>query len=287
MSITIFQLMNNYYQDNIETKRGTQAKYSTFGYFDGLIINHVSNINNSIEEQNIEFNISINNLIVAQYDAVCNRRNIVCYTDDEEKSKTFWKNSEQALYLFLSLVRINIKEKKDIEEIIEDINKKTDMLCVYSYNHNELALIYYNNKYYDGMVSGIDMCNKIQGEKKVYTISSFNEEIIKEGRRLENTTENELVAIQFKCSVKDYSKLSDFISELGKEIGKKPIDFQIYDVFGNDDVLIEIEEVCMINLLKCYLADGILNHSNKNYSDCFYNVESQIIKRRWENGCLD
>ena len=128
MSVIIFQLMNNYYQDKLSEKRGTDTLYSTFGYFDGLSINmpEISeNINNLGHKQDVEFNININRLIVSEYNADCNCRNLVCYTDDEEKNETFWKGSRKALYLFISLVRI--EQYTGIETFVQDINKRDNV----------------------------------------------------------------------------------------------------------------------------------------------------------------
>ena len=285
MSIIIFQLMNNYYQDKSNricenNDPLSNTPYFTFGYFDGLLIHHVSND----KEGKIEINKEINNLIVNGYDALCNRKNVVCYTSDEERNKKFWVKAIEAPYLFISLIRLK-QEQNANQEIIKYINKLKNVLYLFSYDHSELVLVYYGYSYYECMNLGIEIFEGKFQLKKVYTISSVNEEKIS---KIDGHNKMEYVSILLKCSVRNYAFLDVFLEKLAEKLKKDVKSFIIYNVLGENDLLIEIHDVLMINLLECYLDKQILNHSNEKYSCCFYNIESQIIKRRlFRNGNVD
>lgn len=278
MAVIIFQLMNNYYQDSDTRNVEVKAPYFTLGYFDGLLIHHVPDT----DKDGIEINVEINKSIVDSYDASCKCRNIVCYTDNNDKEKEFWKEAEKHPFLFISLIRLKqdkdkLKQNKeiDLESINYSgiINKYDNAICLYSYDHSELAVIYYDYSYISCMKLGSSICKDISQLKKVYTISAVYEHKLKNIKR-------ETVSVLFKCSVKKYEKLNVFLKELAQKLNKHKDDFLIYNVLGDDDLLVEVEDVLITDLLQCYLNKQILNHDNQKYKECFYNIESQIKNRR-------
>ena len=52
---------------------------------------------------------------------------------------------------------------------------------------------------------------------------------------------------------------------------------KFYQTLGNSDCLIEISQVPIKQMLRCYKMGELLTHTNKFYKDAFFNVESQFL----------
>ncbi len=266
MIITIFHFINNYYYD--ESNGGIKSEYSTFGYYDGLKIFHSDNIT-----EDLNINEHIKKVIVDNYDGTCNRRNIVCYTNEAKKAQDFWKQAEQHRYLFVSLIRLkkidNIYERKKVEG---EINKISEAMYMYSYDHSELVIVLYGDMYYGCLDLNEKIQKQIDGVLKSYTFSSVRE------KKISESCDDELVSVHLRCTVKSKDKINNFMNELLKKLGMNVQNIKTYKLLGNEDLLIEMEKVSMNKLLECYVDEGILNHRNELYSANLYNIETEIIK---------
>lgn len=65
----------------------------------------------------------------------------------------FWENAENNNFLFITFLRINGEQNKQIETLIEDSKNYEDFICCYTYDAYELVVAHYDNS-----VDGISKC---------------------------------------------------------------------------------------------------------------------------------
>ena len=85
-----------------------------------------------------------------------------------------------------------------------------------------------------------------------------------------------------KCSIKNYECAEQYFKELIKILQKHNDNFSFdnYDIFGEYDIIIIIKDIQLGEILPLYSMGEILTHSNKEYNEAFYNIETSFICRK-------
>lgn len=282
MKVRILRLASNFYKDITHcppaplSDGGTQyalGKYCCIGYFDALDIQSIplkSDSKVSIREE-------LSKVAVEGLDGSCNRKNIICITDQDEKDCEFWEDAEKRPFLFVSMIR-TIQEKSEeesrhisnIQKIIDNINHKIYSIAYYTYDHSEIVVFINGESYLSNLrriLAYYDSINIF----KMYTIVAIQE------KALETCTsfDNENVKCILRATVKNMSEAHKYLAELKDILSLDEI--QCYDTLGDSDLLIEIPSIKIQKLLSCYKMGNILTHTHPSYMKAFFNIETQIF----------
>lgn len=285
MKIRVIQLINNFYRDEKctnEDREKALGTYCTFGYFDALQVEEGKEFSNT--EKNLIWE-KIEEVTVNTLDGVCSRRNLVCIADDETKDMEFWNNAEQYPYLFVSLIRMRHKrnDMDTLERIVDELKTDKNAIAYYSYNHSELVIAKLENNYTRGM-QFVLLLRESLNSLNMYSIFSVREDTLKS--ELLSKIDNEEVGVQLRLMIKKDQAINNFLNKLWNELFADEIqsgiyhtteDFEKFYTLGSDDMMIRIPRIKMHKLLSCYSMGSLLTHTNKQFEESVYNIETEIL----------
>lgn len=280
MVIRRIQLKNNLYLDERQAKNRNNCEplgeYCVFGYFDAM------SIDKRDKEQAGVWKV-LSEGIIRDMDGSCSVRSLLCASGDEEKDERFWQADTQKSsfpLLFVSIIRLKEPLESDtVKKEMDELNQSETSMAYLSYEHSELIVFFKTNQYSQGH----DFCETLHNIfqiYKMYTIFSVKEEILTSYDSIEKGIIEERVDCRLRAIVKDWSKLQAMGEKLGEALkeksGFKPVPKERH-MMGNVDVMFEINDVSIHRLLNCYKTGRLLTHSNPDYQDVFYNVETEIL----------
>lgn len=287
MKIRVIQLMNNFFRDEngtILNKEKALGTYCTFGYFDALQVEE-SRVFPETEESIIWENIE--KVAVNTLDGTCNRRNLVCMTDEDEKDETFWEKANQYPYLFISLIRMRHgrEDMETMNRVMEKLSKSKTVIAYFCYNHSELVLAKLEDSYIEGMKFVLSMREKLKS-LNIHSIFSVREEMIRSEEMLRNKIKDEEVAVQWRLMLKKDQEINGFLQCLWETLfadkiqektkGKKEC-FEKYHTLGSNDMMVRTDRIGMRRLLACYSMGRLLTHTNDQFAKAVYNIQTEIL----------
>ncbi|MCM1173917.1 MAG: hypothetical protein NC341_02575 [Blautia sp.] len=288
MKIRIIQLINNFYKDENgvdEDREKALGSYCTFGYFDALQVYDGSSFDKA--EDNLIWK-KIDEAAVRTLDGTCSRRNLICIAEEEEKDRKFWECAQNYPYLFISLIRMkrHAEGTKDVMRQMMDVMRKNDTeIAYYSYNHSELVIAKLEDSYAAGMNFVLSLRQKLNA-LNMYSIFSVREAVLKDKAKLPGEVKEETVSVRLRIMIKNDGKTDSFLQELWEilfrdEIREKKIpgkeNFEKFYTLGSSDMIIGIEQVEMYKLLSCYGMGNLLTHTNGQFGEAVYNIETEIL----------
>lgn len=294
MRARVIQMINNFYRDGEDNcivpdlgSNTALGEYCCMGHFDAL---HIELVEWGEEWNGQSMHDMINTTITSKYNGCYNIKNVVCISDDDSKDAQFWREAETMPYLFISLVRMKPIEDKPsyiLRTLLEQFNKLEHVIAYYTYDHSEIVVIRIGKSYIKEFREILAMYDKMS-IFKMYSVFAVKES------ELENcgNIEDEIIDCRLSATIKNQSRVGEYERQLRKffEFGKMPEKFQIeyYQTLGNSDCLIEISQVPMTRMLKCYIMGNLLTHTNEYYNRAFFNVETQfLLMEKREHGTVD
>lgn len=275
VSIRILQLKNNFCWNSAETGRGALGEYCVLGYFDALDISKAD----KAEAKEFDTWERLGELTSKQ-DNTLSCRTLVCVTQERDEDETFWDDKTKAFY-FITMVRINktasVEDKWS--EIQSKMPKEGNYIKYLSYDHSEIIVVTKTNTYSEG-VRNMKLIRKICEAVKTYTIFAVKEDVLQSYNAIQSKVTEENVCCRLHCMVKEYGKAEEFKKSLERHLAQrngKTITIRKYETFGGYDWLLEIDDVSVSSIFECYRMGEMLTHSNKEYREAFFNVESEIF----------
>lgn len=278
MILRMIQIINNFYRDNTNQSNESLGEYCAFGCYDAL---HICDRAEYGKENNHSIREIINDSVMnAKTDWKCNSYFIPCITKDEKTDEDFWKNAETLPFLFFSLLRT-----KKTEASTDNNNKKlkpkdsTDPVMTYlTTEHSELAVFYATDSYSRGMKYISDL-NRMENILKKYTIFATREDALNKNTEIYEKMKNEeIVECQLDAVVKNWRKVDSFIARLKEELNINNDIIKKRILLGSKDISIRIPKVNLKDLLCLYKMGSLLTHSNKEFGDTFFNIETQFLE---------
>ena len=289
MRIRVIDLANNYYKDNKAEDQSEQdtdnnkpalGEYCCLGYFDALGVKLITC--NSKNELNIRK--KINQVVMESLDGKCNRKHIVCITDNDREDELFWQSAQQKPFLFVSLIRLKYKQENqdNLQTIVTDLSNKTNVMAYYTYDHSDVVVFQHGQHYLEDLKSVLSLYHNLS-VFKMYSVFAVQETALQDCQ----TITNEIVNCRLNASVKDMNKAKEYISKLQSFLfpndSSSTDKIKCFDTLGNSDLLIEISQVPIKKLLHCYQMNNLLTHTNSDYNHAFFNIESQIFSiKSWD-----
>lgn len=292
--------MNNHYPDNnsINDMKPLGA-FCAFGYYDAVDISDVKNLEPDGETSWDHMEEFIGSKLNGSY----NSRIIPCLFEskNQEKEETFWTIEEKSKDVFFFITMVRLKEM-NVKIFIDEINKKPQMFAYYSYEHCE-CIILCRDKTYGGGIRKVERVKKIKDSDghslvlKTYTVFAFPEILLKE-RTFWDEENDQLVNIRLNANINNTAvKVNDSTAEdrinafaqnlkavlYEEDSLAKECKYRQYMVLGDDDLLIEADDVMLSRLMPLYANEAILTHNNELYKDAFLNIETRIIVEKEEN----
>lgn len=287
MKIRVIQLINNYFKDKNdinENRTNALGEYCTFGYFDALHVEKERELYDT--EDNLIWK-NIDEIAVNTLDGTCNRRNLVCIVEEEDKDIRFWNRAEESPYLFISLISI----KHGLEPIMAIQKKMAAMsddetaMLYYSYNHSELVIAKLAKSYIAGMRFVLEQRKQFNA-LNMYSIFSVREAILKPEAEIQNEIECEKVKVRLRLMIKNDREIDGFLQSLWETLFKRETQtnetfqtksFEKFYTLGSSDMVVEIDSVEMYKLLSCYGMGNLLTHTNEQFEKAVYNIETEIL----------
>lgn len=280
MKIRIIQLINNFYRDRYSSwKAGSEAfgEYCAFGYFDAL---H-SELFES-EESGDVIRDALNGITVKTLDGTCSRRNLVCVVDDPAQDVVFWSDNDKKPMLFMTIVRLE-KDQENTGSLKKKIREMSDgeHTMAYCTNElNELLVVRRGNSYSHGIKKLLDL-QKVLPVFKMYSIFAVLEDTLESVDRICSQVEDEIVDCRLRASVKNSDKsgsgISTFLERVKQGFHKYKPQISVYNTLGSADVLIEINGVSICEMLSFYRMGNLMTHSDIDYHERFFNIETEFI----------
>lgn len=268
MYVRAFYLFNNFYVDDEEDGISfPSGEWSVWGHYDVMRVEKIEGADlekcsRIIEEKRVEYIQGNSNLRV-----------ITCFPSDEEADRKIW-DQDHSPYCFISLIRL--RDKKDVKKALYDFPN-----AVYydSLDHSDLISVYKFSSY----IEGINYIENVQRNAivyKMYTISMIRESELEELCEGTMSIQEEKVDVRLFMEMKDRQEAERFISEIKKEFPSKvEKEFRTYyNVLGDNDVQVEIDDINIVELIKLYKRGNLLTHSNPRYRKAIFNVETKIMK---------
>lgn len=299
MRARIIQMINNFYREG-EDKRvmpdaGSDTalgEYCCLGHFDALHIEMVE-WDGSKEGQNIRN--KINDIIAKRYNGCYNIRNVVCITGEDDKDGQFWEEAAKMPYLFISLIRLKPEGETQTEaermekrrELITRFNRPDHVMAYYTYDHSEIVVIRCGKSYVREFREILSMYDEMD-ILKVYSVFAVKESELGDCGNIEN----EIIDCRLNIAIKNQSKVDEYEKQLEDFLrdGDVPEQFNMkrYHTLGNSDCLIEISQVPIRQMLRCYRMGSLLTHTNKYYYSALFNVETQfLLMEKKKDGAVD
>lgn len=281
--IRILQLKNNFYRDEGRTGEEPLGGYCVLGYFDAF------DISKAEETFTTQFNTweSLGKL-TADMDGTVNCRMLVCVTEQPDKDRAFWAEQSDILF-FVTMVRMTKSDSlsEQLKKIIEKANGNSGQIGYLSYDYSEIIVVTRTNKYSEG-IARVNELRKMEGVVKTYTIFAVRDPLLDSYETITKKVEDENVFCRLHCMVKNEVKAETFRKELEKQIGEKnkgKIAVRRFQTLGMNDWLMEINNVSICSILECYKMGNLLTHTNEQYYEAFYNIESEILITGESDGC--
>lgn len=283
MRIRVIDLANNYYKDNEAENQSEQisndyrpelGEYCCLGYFDALGVKLITCSNN----KNLNIRKKINQVVMESLDGKCNRKHIVCITDNDNGDKMFWQYAQKMPFLFVSLIRLKYSNTKqdNLQDIVTNLNNKEGVMAYYTYDHSDIVVFQYGQQYLKDLQSVLSLYREIN-VFKMYSVFAVKETALEDCQ----TIINENVNCRLIATVKDMKNAKIYISKLQDSLfpddSLSTDKIKCFDTLGNSDLLIEISQVPIQRLLRCYQMNQLLTHTNSDYNNAFFNIESQIF----------
>lgn len=289
MRARIITLANNFYQDEENKSEITDWKkeleeYCCLGYFDALGVQKIDGSSQEIRD-------CVHRISVERLKGNCSRRNVVCISSNVSKDDAFWERAHGQPCLFVSLIRVkrDMEKVQDLQKIINEINRKEDMIAYYTYDHSEVVVVKSDSGYLDGMKSVLSLYQYMD-IFKMYSVFAVKEEELDLCRGIKE----EEVDCLLSALVKDRTKVEGYIENLERFLGETPglserFSITSVDTLGKCDLLVEICNVSLRRLLRAYKMGGLLTHTNSEYRKVFFNIESQLFScvGRRRDGAMD
>lgn len=287
MIIRLMQFINNFYKDAQENSCHTQGTpelgaYCSFGYFDAFQTSITSKIEN---RRNDIWNI-LKDATLEQLDETCSRRNLICGIKDDNKDITFWVEAKNCLFLFITMIRLKnpYENIESLENSVGIINNESDAIAYYSNDHCELVVAKFCNNYKIGVEHVMNLRREMS-VLKMYTIFSVREDILANATNCDQINKEERINCRLTSVVKSQAEAEKFIEKLYNLLSNNGQDQEMsvtqYNTFGGSDMLIDIHNVIFAKILECYSTKqkGLLTHFNNDYSEAFYNIETEFLLR--------
>lgn len=279
--IRFIKLFNHYPDDDVAkddnntTNNKPLGVYCAFGYHDAISVSVPEEIKDS-------YSICDNKSqsVTDHVDGTYTIEALSCLFSSTyaKKEESFWNLEDSLQYRFITVIRIGEDvQKEKIQKVIDDYNSKSDVMVYYSLEHCELLTVIRTDSYVAGMERVKEMCGNFSTSKS-FTIFAIPEEALKSKDNF--NTEN--VDVLLKCSIKNYECAEQYFKELIKILQKHNDNFSFdnYDIFGEYDIIIIIKDIQLGEILPLYSMGEILTHSNKEYNEAFYNIETSFICRK-------
>lgn len=279
--IRFIKLFNHYPDDDVAkddnniTNNKPLGVYCAFGYHDAISVSVPEEIKDS-------YSICDNKSqsVTDHVDGTYTIEALSCLFSSTyaKKEESFWNLEDSLQYRFITVIRIGEDvQKEKIQKVIDDYNSKSDVMVYYSLEHCELLTVIRTDSYVAGMERVKEICGNFSTSKS-FTIFAIPEEALKSKDNF--NTEN--VDVLLKCSIKNYECAEQYFKELIKILQKHNDNFSFdnYDIFGEYDIIIIIKDIQLGEILPLYSMGEILTHSNKEYNEAFYNIETSFICRK-------
>lgn len=281
VSIRILQLKNNFYWDSGGTGRNALGKYCVLGYFDAM------DITDAVKVEVTEFNTwkQLGEL-TSERDNRLSCRTLVCVTEQLDKDEKFWGDASRMFY-FITMVRINktasVEDKwREIEDKLPESENHINYM---SYDHSEIIVATKTNTYSEGIKS-VKKIRSVCEAVKTYTVFAVKESALESYETIQGRLTEEKVCCRLHCMVRDYAKAEAFRKKLEEhftERNDRIIKIRKFETFGGYDWLLEIDDVSIRSVFECYKMGEVLTHSNQDYKEAFFNVESEILTEQEED----
>lgn len=286
MKIRLIQLMNNYYKDRTGIDQAMEqplGEFCCFGYFDAMSSSCVRFDSVKSGEGIKE---TVDKIIVEKTDGKSSCRTLICLTDKDNQDELYWENQKKMPYLIVSIVRLNEQERRQEEQLkamINTVQQKEYVMAYYTYEQADLVIVKAARSYGEA----IEFAGALRREEpiyKMYSIFAVQESVLKACKEDEDYAgiENETIKCILRCSVKKMNAVDDFLKELKNALEKQGICVESclkkFHILGNNDIMIEMENMPVRELLPLYLTGGILTHTSKFYQEAFFNIESEFLK---------
>lgn len=279
--IRFIKLFNHYPDDDVAkddnntTNNKPLGVYCAFGYHDAISVSVPEEIKDS-------YSICDNKSqsVTDHVDGTYTIEALSCLFSStyDKKEESFWNLEDSLQYRFITVIRIGEDvQKEKIQKVIDDYNSKSDVMVYYSLEHCELLTVIRTDSYVAGMEMVKEICGNFSTSKS-FTIFAIPEEALKSKDNF--NTEN--VDVLLKCSIKNYECAEQYFEELIKILQKHNDNFSFdkYDIFGEYDIIIIIKDIQLREILPLYSMGEILTHSNEEYNEAFYNIETSFICRK-------
>lgn len=279
--IRFIKLFNHYPDDDVAkddnntTNNKPLGVYCAFGYHDAISVSVPEEIKDS-------YSICDNKSqsVTDHVDGTYTIEALSCLFSSTyaKKEESFWNLEDSLQYRFITVIRIGEDvQKEKIQKVIDDYNSKSDVMVYYSLEHCELLTVIRTDSYVAGMEMVKEICGNFSTSKS-FTIFAIPEEALKSKDNF--NTEN--VDVLLKCSIKNYECAEQYFEELIKILQKHNDNFSFdkYDIFGEYDIIIIIKDIQLREILPLYSMGEILTHSNEEYNEAFYNIETSFICRK-------
>lgn len=285
MQIRILRLLNNFYKSDTN-REGVETdalgSYCVFGHFDALEVEEAVELQgNRVWESLVRNRLSP--------DAQAEKKplqegyveqNVICIMREDDKS--FWKRAEGRPFLFISF--IDYEQDADFEKIKKEL-ENVDIFFYLSYGHNKIIAVTCVKTYREG----IEVVRKLREKffaKKMHTLFAVQE------NKLDKSESDETVNCRWQGILRPGAKEKGFLQELEKGLcltEEAPLIW--YDKLGNNDVLIEADNVALKNLLRLYRMGQLMTHTNEWYKATWLNMETDIFlpegKRAYGRGAAE
>ena len=180
MRIRVLELVNNFYKDKgmegqaeaTEADRKQElGEYCCLGYFDALNVKTLTC--DSRREMNVRREAE--RMAVENLEGKDNRKNIICITDNESGDETFWNETKDMPFLFVSLIRIKSSGEHTLREIVGEINDENEKtMAYYTYGHSDIVVFRTGNKYLENIDSVLLMYEDVN-IYKMYSVFAVKE----------------------------------------------------------------------------------------------------------------
>ena len=287
MRIRTIQMISNTYEYLIKDSQTVSGKYCVFGPFDAMNIED-STRQWDAQENRRDIRDYTRGMTLSHCDGKSNRNDIICvFPEPEEKEEQeFIDKMNMAPYLFLSFLLLDHGDQSGSEKIkseLNNINNLGDCRAYLTFGKNEIILLHYCNSYTKGMRKMLHN-HTYFSLSKASTIFSVREDALDIQTSFHKQVDyEEMVSCRFRGVMKNTGDSEKYIWKLKKNIQndlKNSDDFRWYDVIGGTDKLIEIDNYPLEKLLPLYKKGNLLTHSNKDYFQAWYNIETEIMVKK-------
>lgn len=298
MIVRVIEFLNSFYRDvQFENEIFTNTQYCTLGYFDGMRTESLGSFFPVQDKEAETIRDKLYAYIVKNLDGQNSERNVICFIDDEDKDKKFWNEKERAL-LFVSLIRLKNSSRESFEELRNNINKinkeEENRIIYYSTDHCEIVVINKISSYRNG-IECIKQLHEDFDVFKMYSLLAIDEGTLDSETELKNKIEeDERINCRLHISVnwnliKESEEGNSTNEKLKKNIEQfctaikdklnitERWQFTMCNKLGSSDIIVEVNDILLFDLLKCYRKKNPLRHSSTDYNRRWFNIETELF----------